>query len=149
FLAALEEGHRQGYRPTCATAYTDEAGAIRFVLAMARDQAARDWRVRLGLSGAQLRQELTAGKVQGYLPTIISGYGVGDETRFLAVGIKPLLPDLPTTGDPVPALAALDRAMQEFMGDRRIRAGTLAVMKEGRLVLERGYGFADRLEAKP
>ncbi len=52
--------------------------------------------------------------------------------------------DLPMSGKAVPALAAFDRAMQQFMQERHIPAGTLAVMRDGRLLLSRGYGFADR-----
>jgi serine/threonine protein kinase/CubicO group peptidase (beta-lactamase class C family) len=148
FQATLEEGRSRGYRPVSAAACPD-AGAIRFAVVMARDQAAQAWNVRPSLTAAQLRQELLTGKAKGYLPTIISGYRLANEIRYLAAWIKPTLPDLPMTGQRVPELAALDRVMQEFMGERRIRAGTLAVMKDGRLVLERGYGFADRMETQP
>jgi N-acyl-D-amino-acid deacylase len=51
---------------------------------------------------------------------------------------------VPTSGKPVAELAAFDAAMRRFIRDRRIPAGTLAVMKNGRLLLARGYGFADR-----
>jgi serine/threonine protein kinase/CubicO group peptidase (beta-lactamase class C family) len=144
----LEEGRSRGYRPVCAAAYP-EAGAIRFAVVMARDPAVHAWSARPSLTAAQLRRELLTGKARGYLPTILSGYRLGSESRYLAVWIEPVLPELPMTGEPVPELAALDRVMQEFMGARRIRAGTLAVMKDGRLLLERGYGFADRAETRP
>jgi N-acyl-D-amino-acid deacylase len=48
------------------------------------------------------------------------------------------------TGRAVPELAAFDRAMQTYMKDHNISAGSLAVMKDGKLVLARGYGHADR-----
>lgn len=50
---------------------------------------------------------------------------------------------LPVSGFPVPELRAYDDAMQKFMRERGIKAGTLAVMKDGRLVLSRSYGYAD------
>jgi len=50
---------------------------------------------------------------------------------------------LPMTGDAVPDLAAFDDAMQKFMSDRSVTAGTLAVSKNGKLVLSRGYGWLD------
>src|SRR5437588_1473104 len=39
---------------------------------------------------------------------------------------------------------AFDAAMRRFMSDRSIPAGTLAVSRDGKLLLSRGYGFADR-----
>ena len=58
-------------------------------------------------------------------------------------------PGLPVTGRAVPDLEAFDRAMMQFMEARGIPAGELAVMKDGRLVLEHGYGHADRAAKTP
>lgn len=57
--------------------------------------------------------------------------------------------DLPVSGRAVAELAVFDRAMQQFMTERAIRAGALAVSKDGKLVLARGYGFADREGKRP
>lgn len=54
----------------------------------------------------------------------------------------------PVTGTEVPELAPLDRAMLAFMDDRGIPCGTLAVMREGRIVLSRGYGHADEARSQ-
>jgi CubicO group peptidase (beta-lactamase class C family) len=51
---------------------------------------------------------------------------------------------LPITGSAVVGLEALDNAMLQFMSERNFRAGTLAVLREGKLVYSRGYGFAQR-----
>ena len=51
---------------------------------------------------------------------------------------------LPITGTPVSGLSSFDDAMLEFMRGRGIRAGVLAVAKDGILVLSRGYGYMDR-----
>jgi N-acyl-D-amino-acid deacylase len=40
--------------------------------------------------------------------------------------------------------AAFDREMETFMSARKVPGGALAVVKEGRLVYARGYGWADR-----
>jgi CubicO group peptidase (beta-lactamase class C family) len=50
---------------------------------------------------------------------------------------------LPITGTPVSGLSSFDDAMLEFMRGRGIRAGVLAVAKDGLLVLSRGYGYMD------
>ncbi|MCX6380515.1 MAG: serine hydrolase, partial [Armatimonadetes bacterium] len=39
---------------------------------------------------------------------------------------------------------SFDKSMIEFMERRSIPGGTLAVVKEGRLVYAQGYGFADK-----
>jgi N-acyl-D-amino-acid deacylase len=51
--------------------------------------------------------------------------------------------DLPITGKAEPGLEPFDQAMQQFMKARHIPGGVLAVLKDGELVLERGYGHAD------
>lgn len=51
--------------------------------------------------------------------------------------------DLPATGPPVAGLASFDRRLRQFMRRWTIPGGALAVMKDGRLVLARGYGWAD------
>jgi CubicO group peptidase (beta-lactamase class C family) len=50
---------------------------------------------------------------------------------------------LPVSGTAVPALTAFDDAMLEFMEAQGIEAGVLGVMKDGVVVLERGYGWKD------
>jgi N-acyl-D-amino-acid deacylase len=56
---------------------------------------------------------------------------------------------LPVTGREVAELRAFDDAMLQFMKERDIPAGTLAVMKGGVLILERGYGHLDREGKRP
>lgn len=56
---------------------------------------------------------------------------------------------MPITGRAAPELAALDTALVSFMEERGIEAATLAVVKDGRLVLKRGYGWQDRELTRP
>lgn len=50
---------------------------------------------------------------------------------------------LPVSGTVVAELVAFDDAMLEFMDAQGIEAGVLGVMKDGVVVLERGYGWKD------
>ncbi|MBV9950534.1 MAG: serine hydrolase [Acidimicrobiia bacterium] len=50
---------------------------------------------------------------------------------------------LPVTGKAVPSLAAFDTAMTTFMGNHGINGGVLAVERNGKVLLERGYGWQD------
>ncbi|MFN3652448.1 MAG: serine hydrolase domain-containing protein [Armatimonadota bacterium] len=46
-------------------------------------------------------------------------------------------------------LASFDREMERFMQERGVPGGSLAVVKDGRLVYARGYGWADREKREP
>lgn len=57
---------------------------------------------------------------------------------------------LAVTGVPVGELVSFDQAMLDYMKGRGIRAGVLAVAKDGHLVLSRGYGYIDKgVDADP
>ena len=58
----------------------------------------------------------------------------------------PVTPDMPITGIAVPSMAKVDLAVSKLMTDWHIPGGAVGVMKEGRLVYARGFGYAD-LEA--
>src|SRR5204863_9689791 len=47
------------------------------------------------------------------------------------------------------AFAAFDGEIQSFMSARNVPGGALAVVKDGRLVYTRGYGWADRENKVP
>src|SRR6266516_2087793 len=47
------------------------------------------------------------------------------------------------------AFASFDREIQKFMSARNVPGGALAVVKDGRLVYTRGYGWADRENKVP
>jgi N-acyl-D-amino-acid deacylase len=55
-----------------------------------------------------------------------------------------LAEDIPTTGRADPAFQSFDDTMLGFMRKRGIPGGALAVLKDGRLVYARGYGWADK-----
>ncbi|MBN1419433.1 MAG: beta-lactamase family protein [Planctomycetes bacterium] len=55
----------------------------------------------------------------------------------------------PATGEACPDLAPFDDLMVSFMAERDVPGAALAVVKDGRLVLARGYGWADREAKRP
>lgn len=73
-----------------------------------------------------------------------SGGSMGTETEAPPGDL-----DRPITGDAVPELQPLDDAMVEYMDERSIDAGALAVSYDGEIVLERGYGWADEERTDP
>lgn len=56
---------------------------------------------------------------------------------------------LPTTGDVPAELTGVDEAVRSFVADRGITAAALGVSKDGEVVLERGYGWADEARSDP
>lgn len=56
---------------------------------------------------------------------------------------------MPMSGVPAPGMASFDRVVPAFMEKWQIPGGAVAVVKDGRLVLARGYGWADREARRP
>lgn len=57
--------------------------------------------------------------------------------------------DLPVTGTALPGLSAFDSAVIALLTKWKIPGASLAVAKDGRLVLARGYGYSDVGQMKP
>lgn len=62
---------------------------------------------------------------------------------------RPFDARLPATGWAVAELAPVDAVMLGFLREAQFEAATIAVMRNGRLVLRRGYGWQDRERTKP
>jgi serine/threonine protein kinase/CubicO group peptidase (beta-lactamase class C family)/WD40 repeat protein len=141
----LAAWRNKGYRPI-SLQVTGAAAAPRFDAVLVRDNPQTYWLARVNLSGADLTQQLGYWAERGYQPQIVIGYPTAaGESRFAAVWSRvPGAGDLPISGTPIPELEAFDEVMLRFMRERKVPAGTLAVMKDGKLLLARGYGFADR-----
>jgi CubicO group peptidase (beta-lactamase class C family) len=76
----------------------------------------------------------------------VHGGGSGAATRFAAVFVASesiVGRTFTTTGTTVPALAAFDSYVRAMMQADNIRAASLAVVKDGRLMLARGYTWAE------
>jgi N-acyl-D-amino-acid deacylase len=57
--------------------------------------------------------------------------------------------EIPVSGQARPELAALDKWAVDFMREHSVPGGSLAVVKEGKLVYARGFGYADREKKTP
>lgn len=51
---------------------------------------------------------------------------------------------LPISGEAVPSLTVFDDAMRRYITENNLPGGSLAIVKDGRLVYARGFGYADR-----
>src|SRR5688572_13968058 len=61
-----------------------------------------------------------------------------------ALMLAPSVPAWAASTRKLPLGEAFDREIDAFMSARKIPGGALAVVKDGRLVYVRGYGWADR-----
>jgi len=69
----------------------------------------------------------------------------GDASAEAAITVPPL----PMTGTAVPGMASFDQIIPALMVRWGIPGGAVAVVKDGRLVFARGYGYADLATAEP
>ncbi len=86
------------------------------------------------------------GTVAGVAPgqaTITARAGTARAEALITV------PALPLTGVEVPGMASFDRIIPALMVKWGIPGGAVAVVKDGRLVYSRGYGYADLETATP
>lgn len=64
--------------------------------------------------------------------------------RFLAATSAAVASPFLARAAEAPSLASFDQAMETFIAARQMPGGALAVVKDGRLVHARGYGWADK-----
>jgi len=85
---------------------------------------------------------------------IVTGVAPGQSLVAARVGASKAeatvtVPPLPLTGTPVPELASFDRIIPDLMVKWGIPGGAVAVVKDGRLIYSRGYGYSDLDSATP
>jgi CubicO group peptidase (beta-lactamase class C family) len=79
-----------------------------------------------------------------YRPLTLDEYGLPDERHYASVWVaretaRTWRVTGPETNEPDDPLLAFDQAMRRYMETRNVPAGALAIVKDGRLVLARGY----------
>ena len=55
----------------------------------------------------------------------------------------PAQPELPITGTAAPGMASYDKAVAEVMKKYAVAGRAVAVMRDGKLIYARGFGYAD------
>jgi N-acyl-D-amino-acid deacylase len=63
--------------------------------------------------------------------------------------ITPVPPQFPISGTLVPGMQSFDKTISDFMKARAIPGGAVAVMRDGKLIYARGFGYADVENNKP
>jgi N-acyl-D-amino-acid deacylase len=139
-VRTIDEQTKTGFRVAWASGYREGADP-RFNLILEQD-ATKQTLLLHNLEQPDFQNALDRNGRDGWALEIVSGYSYGNGSRYLGVWSRDVA--LPVSGLVVPQLAAFDEAMLKFMRERGIRGGALAVMRNGRIVLSRGYGYATR-----
>ena len=111
-----------------------------------RDDVIGPWKASNNLTTNQYETQVASSTREGYYPLLVQGGGTGTDTRFAAIFVKQAQPASrrwTVTGKTIPVLAAFDTIMQRFMQQHAIRGGSLAIARQGRLILTRAYTWAE------
>ncbi|MEM7205940.1 MAG: serine hydrolase [Planctomycetota bacterium] len=98
------------------------------------------------LSPAAYQAAFDTHTASGHLPICVQAAGPAALTRYAAVFTKTDLPaprSMRKTGLAVPAFAAVDATIEQFMRSNGVRGTSVAIVKDGRLVYARAYTWAE------
>ena len=124
----------QGYRLWRVGGY--ESGLLeRFTGVWKRSGAGEGWSYH-GMSAAAFAAHDLNAQHLGYRPVCIDPYHAGGHLKYNATWVR-------NGGFSTARLSQLDAFVRTYMENRNLPGLSLAIMREGRLVLARGYGFAD------
>ena len=133
---------QMAFRPACFSLTSDQ-----LYLACFRDDLIGEWIARHGLTSEGYQTEVNSKLTQGYYPISVQAGGLGNNSRFAVVFARQEQPSArqwTVTGHSgSPALAKLDEVVREFMTTQGVRAGSLAVARNGSVKLARGYTWAE------
>jgi N-acyl-D-amino-acid deacylase len=124
YQKSIDQFSAEKYRPQSVTVYPTPAG-LRYAVVFVQD--GMNWYARHGMSSEEYQTEFTKAAQEGFRPISIAGYT-----------------DNNSAGPEI-----FDEAMHKYMAERDIKAGTLAVSRNGKLLLARGFGFADAEGRRP
>lgn len=118
----------------------------RFAVATVADGADGD--VVIGLSREELAREVDRRRGGTFGVRTVVPYQFDGKMRVAAVFESPAL-ELPITGEAEPELTVFDRALQGYMSEKGLRGATLAISRNNKQLLSRGYGWFDAEERTP
>jgi CubicO group peptidase (beta-lactamase class C family) len=115
-------------------------------LAVFRDDQIGDWSARHGITAEQYQAEFDTRVAADLMPIVVQAGGAGANTRYASVFARTEFP-LPrrwtVTGTSMPSVTEFDNLVRGFMAAHAIRAGSVAMVRDGEVVLSRGYTWAE------
>lgn len=113
------------------------------LLTLWREDAAGAWSLHPRLPAAGADSLLRAEAREGRHPISLSRSPDGGYVVLTSLHVSPLPRAWTARGPSAPCLAPFDDYMRDLMQAHGVRAGSLAMVKDGRLVLARGYTWAE------
>jgi len=134
YQSAFTDLGGQGWRLWRASGY--ESGSLeRFTGVWRRTSLGEGWS-RHGMSSADFNAHHLNAQHLGYRLACIDPYSVNGTLKYNATWVR-------NGGLSTARLGAIDAFVRDYMADRNLPGLSLALMREGRLVFARGYGWAD------
>lgn len=136
YQSEVNEKASQGYRLVKVSGYS-LSNSPRFA-AIWEKTSGPVWAARHGLSGAQNYQdEFERLYYQGYRPVWVNGYTVNNQDVYAAIF---------TCADPFKSneMEAVDNLVEAYMQQNDVPGISIAIARNGKLVLAKTYGYADQ-----
>ena len=112
-----------------------------------RDDQVGPWEARGEMTADGYQAEVEALKAKGFYPMCVQAGGQGSGVRFTAIFVKSETPVArvwsPPSGQAVPQLATLEAIVRNHMVKNGVRAGAVAIARNGKLVYARGFTYAE------
>ena len=102
--------------------------------------------VRHGMTSSDYQNAFDQMKAQGFFPVCVGAGGTAGATRFAAAFAMQTAPQprsWTATGSTVSLLSGIDSLVQDFMRTYGVRAGQVAVVRNGGLVYSRGFTWGE------
>jgi CubicO group peptidase (beta-lactamase class C family) len=122
----------QGYRPVKVSGYSGKYAAIW------EKSSSPAWVARHNLAGAQAYQdEFDRLYYQGYRPILVNGGTFGNQDNYAGIWVS---------NDPFNSsdMAAVDALVKTYMDENNVPGLSFAISRNGKLVLAKTYGMADK-----
>ncbi|WP_020160065.1 serine hydrolase [Methylobacter marinus] len=137
FDAAVEAGTRLAYVSVAPS---------QWMLSVFRDEPIGEWWAKHGMTASNYQTEFNARTAQGLEPLVVQAGGTGKSSRYASLFVRdeiPLARHWSVTGQSFTNYAEMDAVIQRFMMAHAIRAMSIAVARNGILVANRGYTWAE------
>lgn len=150
-IQAFHKHTAEGYRLRHISAYT--VGPTDRYATIWENNAGGDWLTHHRMSDDVYQTMFDRYAAQGYHVARVDGYHINGQAQYAAIWERGARQSPPrefhtggriiSTGRTDPRLKPLDNLMTTFLKQHNVPGASLAVMRHGRLVYSRGFGFAD------
>ncbi len=134
-----------GFRPS-VVAMGNATSATPNYTAVWTDRRIGSWYNKANLTSTEYQEAFNRAVKKGYYPIQVSGSQLGAKRRFAATFAKTHLPFARTfkvRGEAKANLTGFDTWMKQFIKANNVRAGSLAVARNGKLVYARAFTWAE------